>query len=379
MSARTDATSPADAKRAEVAIVVTGAGVVTPVAAGRAPFVAALARLPAGAALATAEPTTRIEGFDAGGLPEAKSLRRATSHVLYGVAAAREALEAAGGGVEPEEVGLLFASMLGSANVSYRLWQELIRSGPLGASPVHFSEGVPNAVAGHVGHSLRVLGPGHMIGGRGDCGLRGLALARDLLERRRVRRVVVGAAEEFTELAQRAYARFGLARSPRRARGAWLSEGAAALCLEREGETRARPLATLLAVESVQLGSLRGAAAVDGVVGLFERTFAAARVAPAECWLASAANGTPADRLEAAALAVLDAKGRAPRRGQSIRVRAACGDAFSVTPLLQAVEALEVVAARGIAAILSLSAFAAASLAILAPSRSDPAAARSRP
>lgn len=368
----------ADTLRDDDAIVVTGAGVVTPVATGRAPFRAALAGLPADAALESAAPRTRIESFDAGGLPEAKSLRRATSHVLFGVAAAGEALAEAGGGVAPEEVGLLFASMLGSANVSYRLWQELIRSGPLGASPVHFSEGVPNAVAGHVAHSLRVLGPGHMVGGGGDCALRAIALARDLLETRRVRRAVVGAAEEATELAQRAYARFGLARSPERPRGAWLSEGAAAVCLERAGEAKSRRLATLLAVESVQLESLRGAPAAGEVAGLFERTFAAARVDARDVWLASAANGTSADRLEAAALDRLEAQGLAPRRGRSVRVRAACGDAFTVTPLLQVVEALDVVAAGGIAAILSLSSFAAASLALLGPPRAE-STARIRP
>jgi 3-oxoacyl-[acyl-carrier-protein] synthase II len=370
--------SRAEAKRDDDAIVVTGAGVVTPVATGRAPFRSALAGLPAEATLASAAPRTRIDPFDASGLPEAKSLRRATSHVLFGVAAAREALAEAGGGVAPEEVGLLFASMLGSANVSYRLWQELIRSGPLGASPVHFSEGVPNAVAGHVAHALRVLGPGHMVGGGSDCGLRAIALARDLLEARRVRRVLVGAAEESTELAQRAYARYGLARAPDRPRGAWLSEGAAALCLERAGEARSRRLATLLAVESVQLPSLRGAAAAGEVARLFERTLEAAGVAARDVWLASAANGTPADRLEAAALVLLEARGLAPRRGRSMKVRTACGDAFSVTPLLQVVEALDAVAAGGIAAILSLSSFAAASLALFGPVRAD-STARIRP
>jgi hypothetical protein len=371
MNTRGGTTSHGEAGSSSDAIVVTGAGVVTPVATRRAPFVAELARVPADAALADATPRTRIEGFDASDLPEAKSLRRATAHVLHGVAAAREALPAAGAGVAPEEVGLLFASMLGSTNCSYRLWQELIRSGPLGASPVLFSEGVPNAVVGHVAHSLRVLGPGHMIGGGSDCGLRAIALARDLLERRRVRRVVVGAAEEYSELAQRAYSRFGLARSEKRRRGAWLSEGAAALCFERAGESDTPALATLLAVESVQLPSLRGAAAVAELVALFERTFAAARVPLGDAWLASAANGTPADRLEAAALARLAADGRAmqtaPRGGISTRVRALCGDSFCVTPLLQVVEALDVVAAGGVAAVLSLSAFAAASLALFAP------------
>src|SRR6185503_16770594 len=94
----------------------------------------------------------------------------------------RDALAEAGGDVSPEDAGLLLGSTLGSTNFSYRLWRELLKSGPLGASPVLFSEGVPNAVAGHVARALRLLGPGHMLGGGWDSGLRAVGLARDLLE-----------------------------------------------------------------------------------------------------------------------------------------------------------------------------------------------------
>lgn len=139
------------------------------------------------------------------------------------------------------------------------------------------------------------------------------------------------------------------------------------LCLERRdgGERAGAPaLATLRAVESVQLPSLRGAAAVDELVALFERTFALARVRPSDVRLASAANGTAADRLEAAALARLAASGAGAPRGVSRRVRALCGETFSVAPLLQVVEALAVVAAGEPAAVLSLSPFASATLAV---------------
>src|SRR5262249_32452547 len=242
---------------------------------------------------------------------------------------------------------------------------------PLGASPMLFSEGVPNALAGHAARLLRILGPGHMLGGGSDCGLRGLAVARDLLESGRARRVLVGAAEEWSEIAARAYARFGVVRREGEgrsaSRGLPFGEGAAMLCLERRGGAEseggsAPALATLRAVESVQLDSLRGAAAVDGLVALFGRTCEAARVKPSELRLASAANGTAADRLEAAALARLAAP-----RSVSRRVRALCGEAFSVTPLLQSVEALAAVAAGEFAAVLSLSPFACATLAVLAP------------
>jgi len=359
------------AEPVEPTIVVAGAGVVTAAARGRAAFAAALEQ-------PSDTPRTRIEGFDVATLPEAKSLRRATPHALFGLAAAAEALQEAGGAVAPEESALLVASTLGAANFSYRLWQELVKSGPLGASPMLFSEGVPNALAGHAARLLRLLAAGHMIGGGSGCGLRALAVARDLLECGRARRALVGAAEEWSELAERSFARFGIVAregAPRRAsrglprasRGLPMGEGAAMLCLERRdgGERAGAPaLATLRAVESVQLPSLRGAAAVDELVAFFERTFALARVRPSDVRLASAANGTAADRLEAAALARLAASGAGAPRGVSRRVRALCGETFSVAPLLQVVEALAVVAAGEPAAVLSLSPFASATLAV---------------
>jgi len=356
-------------------IVVTGAGVVTAAARGRAEFTAALARAGAEAWPPRLPPaSTRIGAFDAGALPEAKSLRRASSHALFGLAAALDAVADAGRAVAPEDSALLVASTLGAANFSYRLWQELVKSGPLGASPVLFSEGVPNAIAGHVARLLQVLGPGHMFGGGSDCGLRGLAVARDLLECGRARRVVVGAAEEWSELAVRAGARFGVlqreAASRRAPRGLPMGEGAAMLCLERrDGDEpeHAPALATLRAVESCQLPGLTGAAAQDELFALFERTFTAARVRPSEVRLASAANGTSADRLEAAALARLAAAGAGAPRDVSRRVRALCGEAFSVTPLLQVVEAHAFVADGGPAAVLTLSPFGGATLAVFSP------------
>jgi hypothetical protein len=87
-------------------------------------------------------------------------------------------------------------------------------------------------------------------------------------------------------------------------------------------------------------------------------------VRPSDVLLLSAANGTAADRIEAQALARLAASGAGAPRGVSRRVRALCGETFSVAPLLQVVEALAVVAAGEPAAVLSLSPFASATLAV---------------
>jgi 3-oxoacyl-[acyl-carrier-protein] synthase II len=374
------------------AVVVTGAGAVAPLGSGRAAFVRALAAHAEGT-----PPVTTVRGFDASALPQAKSLRRAAAHVLYGVAAAAEALReareargpGAGGGaagdVAAEESGLVFASALGSAGFSYRLWRELLKSGPLGASPVLFSEGVPNALAGHVARALELLGPGHMLGGGSDAGLRSLALARDLLEGGRAQRVIVGAAEELSEIAERGYARLGLAagephgrrrRGVTRGRALRIAEGAAALVLERdEARSPRRALAEVLSLESCQLSRRdRGCDAAE-LAELIRAGVTAAGLQPSEVGrFESAANGTHVDAIEQAALARLAHEGFAPE--VSRRVRAACGDAFTATPLLQAIEALPFLGADGgadggaagrRAAVLSISPFGAATLLVLGP------------
>jgi 3-oxoacyl-[acyl-carrier-protein] synthase II len=362
------------------AIAITGAGAVTPLGTDRAAFEAALRARDA--AEMDAPPATRIEGFDAGKLPESKSLRRATAHALFGVAATGEALReaerAGSGGATPEEGALVFASTLGSTNFSWKLWRELLDKGPLGASPVLFSEGVPNAVAGHVARCQRLLGAGHMLGGGGDVGLRALAVARDLLAAKRARRVVAGAAEELSEIATLGYQRLGVAararkpgskRGTTRGRALVPAEGAAALVLERAADLAGRrPLARLLAVECAQLprAPRARAAETDALVELIERAVRAAGVASRDvAWLGSAANGATIDALEEAALARLAPGGFAPERSR--RTRRALGDAFSATPLLQAIEALPVVAEGRIAAVLAVSLFGAATTILLAP------------
>ena len=354
-------------------LLITGGGLVAPIGCDRRAFVAALAAAERGPA-----PATRIGAFDESVLPEGRSLRRATAHVHYGVAAARAALdEAAAEGSPPEEDSIVFASAIGSANFSYRLWQALLAQGPAGASPVLFSEGVPNALTGHVARTLRLLGPGHMLGGGSDAGLRALALARDLLECRRARRVLVGAAEERAEIASRGYARLGVAarttarRGATRGRGLIPSEGSAALLMERGGDLAPgrRALAELRAVESLQLARVRPGQDHAELAALIVQTLDRAGATLADVrFVARACNGTSVDELEERALARLRANGLSAV--ESDAVRAATGDAFTATPLWQvfeAIAALETVEARrprDVALVLSIGQFGGATAAL---------------
>jgi 3-oxoacyl-[acyl-carrier-protein] synthase II len=347
-------------------IVLTGAGAVTPIGVDRQLFAATLALLTA--ARERGAPSllnTAVEGVDPKSLPEPKSFRRAARHVLFGVAAAAEALREADASraapTAPEESALVFASALGSANFSYELWRQLLASGPLGASPVLFSEGVPNALAGHVAHALRLLGPGHMLGGGSDAGLRALAIGRDLLDGGRAKRVVVGAAEELCELATRAYRRMRVKLA--------IAEGAAAFVVERaDGERPRAALAELLAIESVQLDLAKPsrARAADSLVELVRAALDQAHVAPRDlAWIGRASNGTAVDAVDGRLVERLRDDGC--RASLSDAVRRAAGDAFTVTPLLQVVEALPIVAERGPALVVSISQFGATSALVLGP------------
>jgi 3-oxoacyl-(acyl-carrier-protein) synthase len=361
-------------------IATAGAGATPPLGGARAALADARAGVRAGLAAGRAvPPRTSIESLDPRELPAGKSLRRASNHVLFGIAAAAEALREAGGEIPPEECGLVVASALGSVNFSYRLWKDLIASGPLGASPVLFSEGVPNALAGHVAHALKLLGPGHMLGAAADSGLRAVALARDLLEQGRARRVLVAASEERSELATRAYRRLGVVakepphgsrRGATRGRELVMSEGAGALVLDAFPGAAPPPgaLGELLAVESVQTPGHDQDEDRAHLVAAFERALAAAGAVPSELsWLGSASNGTSVDRLESGLLDVLARRAILPPVSRA--VRAAMGDALAATPLLQMIEALATARAgrAGVAAVLSIGQFGAATIVVFRP------------
>ena len=124
----------------------------------------------------------------------------------------------------------------------------------------------------------------------------------------------------------------------------------------------------LLAVECVELPRVRGDRETDVTAAceLLERAIAAAGIAPRDvAWLAAAANGTHVDALEAGALDRRARRGFAPVRSDV--VRAAAGDAFTATPVLQAIEALPVVASGRIAAVFAISLFGGASVLLLGP------------
>lgn len=382
-------------------IVVTGLGAVTPLGVGTAVLRAGLkagrscilhrvrtpgedgGRYPEGAVVSApvgSYEATVPEAEPAAAAPETtKGLRRAAVHVGFGAAASHEALQQSDSMVPPERRGLVFSSSLASCRFSYRLWHGLLASGAAGASPSLFSEGVPNALSGHLARLFQILGPGHMLGGGSDVGLRALVLAQDTLQAGRADLMLVGAAEELSEIASRGYRKFGVVKSRRADQspaGLVLGEGAAAIVLERERDVLAAgrtPLLAVAGIRSAQLADLRREASIDQLARLIEPAVRQAleSTGDAPLWLALSRNGTLLDRFEARALARVARRvqGRFEPQSRS-RVKELLGDGMSVSPFWQLVEAQEHVAAGGQALVLSLSYYGAVSLLHLAPAGS---------
>ena len=354
--------------------VITGVGAVSPFGAGQDLFLGGLEQ---GRTCVEWWPEARVCGAK---VPEfewpdhvtEKGLRRASQHVRYGVVATAEALADSGSSADPERRGVVFASAMGSCEYSVRLWEGLLSLGARGASPSLFSEGVPNAVVGHVTRVFGIQGPGHMLGGGSDVGLRALQIACDGLVAGRADVMVVGAAEEQAAIVQRALRHLRMARTREGGGGLALSEGAAALVIERDVDVLRdgrEGLATVLAMASTQLTGKDRERSTGRLVALLEEVERARPRTGRSLWVGAAANGLRLHDIEANALAEWQkrAGGSVLFHALSHRVRDLCGDAFSVTPLLQVLEALPWLREGGCALILSLSPFGMASALLLGP------------
>ena len=137
---------------------------------------------------------------------------------------------------------LVFAISNGGVIYTRRFFHEIVQSGAQAASPLLFPETVFNAPASHLAAILGITGASYTLVGDGAVGLLALGMAEDLLAHPELDRVLVVGAEEVDELLCDAYRKWRLLRTEppiepfaRPARGTFLSEGAGAVLLAREG------------------------------------------------------------------------------------------------------------------------------------------------
>lgn len=248
-------------------------------------------------------------------LPRPNSLRRAGDAARAAVAAAAEALRAAGAAVS-ERTGAYVGQQQIPLAYCAEFLEQSYRDGPRLASPLLFSESVANNAATHLSLTLRMTGPLQTFIGCRTAGLQALAAAAEDLALGAVDAalvVVLSFSHPLTKEAYRSiyrpFARRGT-REPLRCR-----DGAAALVLSRAGR---RPL---LRVASVAAGH-DPAAQRAAVRALWEE---AGRPAPAEASLFSLAR-------ERSAAILRDAL------GDAVRIPPEGPEAFALDPITRALD-----------------------------------------
>lgn len=258
-------------------VVVTGAGVLSPLGYRREDLFGALLRGERGLRPVTVFETRRLELPRAGELngdgPEqylkGRSLRPLDRTGRLAAAAAELALEdsgyrrhhrpasgsaadeSEGGDSAPLPAGLVLGTMFGSVRTISEFDRRALTAGPQYTKPFDFANSVINAAAGQAAIWHGLAGINETVAGGTTAGLGALAHAADLIRAGRAEALLAGGAEELSFEACWGFARAGLltqdpeddaSATPFHARrhGFLPGEGGALLMLEERGSAEAR-------------------------------------------------------------------------------------------------------------------------------------------
>jgi 3-oxoacyl-(acyl-carrier-protein) synthase len=182
-----------------------------------------------------------------------------------------------------ERAGLIVTITHGSAPYSVQFHREILLGGASGASPLHFSESVPNAPTGNGAIAFRVRGAVHTLIGEEPVGAQAISLAAELLQAGLVERCLVVGTEEWSAVIAHAYAQVDHARRRgRRGEDAPpFSEGAVALVVERATTAASRGLTPHAVVAGWHLARCPVERIADGTAGVVRDAFATMGNGPA--------------------------------------------------------------------------------------------------
>jgi 3-oxoacyl-[acyl-carrier-protein] synthase II len=137
-----------------------------------------------------------VRGFDPAGLAPPKELRRLERNVLFGLAAAKEALsDAALDGFDPDRVGIVFGSAIGGVMGVIDQAYVLRDRGPDRVSPFFIPNVLVDSASGQIAISLGVRGPNYAVVSACATGSHAVGEAAELIRRGDVDAVLAGGTE----------------------------------------------------------------------------------------------------------------------------------------------------------------------------------------
>ena len=238
--------------------IVTGVGVVSALGSGAEAFGKALA---CGVNACKLHEFTRMDGVkvsapaymalapDAKGLIDARKLRRMDRLIRMAAVSARQALNMAG--LDPENMnsarlGVVMGTAYGALGTTFDFINSWLKNGERSASPLAFMSSVHGVLASHIALDINATGVNLTLSQRDISFEAALATGLDLLERNQADAILVGAADELTDLLHEFASHFRYVQSspvlgadPWSKRGQVVpGDGGAMLLLERESSSR---------------------------------------------------------------------------------------------------------------------------------------------
>jgi 3-oxoacyl-[acyl-carrier-protein] synthase II len=228
-------------------IVITGRGVVSPVATGVDAFFDALLGMEGGI---TGDGVAPCAEFDPEVVMTPKEARRMDRFAQLAVAAADQAADEAGlvGEVDPARVGVIVGTGVGGLTTLQAECKTWLEEGDRAVSPLFVPMMMPNAAAGQIAMRRGLHGPGFSIASACSTGAHSIGEAARMIARGEADAMISGGTEAaLVGLCLAAFKRMGALSRVGESRpfdtrrdGFVMGEGSAVLVLEREEHARAR-------------------------------------------------------------------------------------------------------------------------------------------
>jgi 3-oxoacyl-[acyl-carrier-protein] synthase II len=228
-------------------IVVTGRGVVSPIANSVDAFFDALLGMQGGI---TDEGLAPCMDFDPDAVMTPKEARRTDRFTQLAIGAADQAAREADlpDGVDPRRIGVIVGTGVGGLTTLQRECQTWLEEGDRAVSPLFVPMMMPNAAAGQIAMRLGLHGPGFSIASACSTGAHSIGEAARMIARGEADAMIAGGTEAaLVGLCIAAFRRMGALSRVGESRpfdtrrdGFVMGEGSAVLVLEREEHARAR-------------------------------------------------------------------------------------------------------------------------------------------